>query len=156
MTKEITKANILQELQDKFQLREFDRAVFLFDETVVPVYNIAPHLEKTVRKYTRLSITSAASVTCFTVPQDERWRLRRYNVIFVTGVYTVAGILVGRPSAAEYSYLDLKAAQNASYINDLPKDVILNPGESLYVNVDGYTSTGNLDVICEVIREEIR
>ena len=46
MTKEITKSFILQQIQDKFRLREFTAENFLFSETVIPIYNVENHLEE--------------------------------------------------------------------------------------------------------------
>ena len=156
MTKEITKAIILQRIQDKFKLRDFEPAPFLFDETVIPIYDIKPHLETMMRQTETLSVTATGPLNFFSVPVDEQWYLHRYNVIFVTGAYTIAGLFVGRPTSAYYTYLDLTAAQTVSYVRELPKDVKLNPGDRVYINVDGYTSTGDLTLICEVTREELR
>ena len=156
MTKEITKAHILQELQDKFALRDLEPERFTFQESVAPVYDIARHLTRVERKAETRSITAAGAHVFFTCPADEWWALHRYTVVFVTGVYTVAGVLVGRPTAAEYVYLDLSAATAVSYMNDLPKDVAIRPGDVLYINVDGYTSTGDLLLIIDVDVEKIR
>jgi len=156
MTKEITKAIILQDIQNKFALREFDPAPFLFDETVVPVYDITRHLTKLDNRNNTVSVTSATSFEFFQVPDNERWSLHRYLVIFMTGTYTVAGLLIGRPTSSDYMYLDLTAAQSVSYLNDLPKDAILDPGDRLYINVDGYTATGDLRLIIELTVETIR
>jgi len=156
MTKEITKSIVLQEIQDKLKLREFEAANFLFDETVVPTYDIGQHLMKpSVKSFTK-SITVAGLHSFFSVPADEKWHLHRYNIIFMTGAYTVAGMTVTRPEPVDYVYLDLKAAQSTSYIVDLPKDVVLSSGDDLRVYIDGYTSTGDLLVIIDVTVEKIR
>ena len=156
MTKEITKARIIQEIQDKFKLREFSPERFLFDETVVPIYNVGSHLEKWEVKRNTVSITSAFYPIFFTVPDSEKWTIRAYQPTFVSGSYTIAGVLVGRPTTAEYIYMDLKAAQNVSYLVNLPVPVIVQSGEVIYVSVDGYTSTGDLLLQMDVMVEEIR
>ena len=159
MTKEITKAVILQEIQDKFKLREFASAKFLFDETVVPVYEIRGHLQSWRSRHAQLSVTAAGSFSFFTVPTTERWTLRSYSVIFMTGVYTVAGIYILRNlrgGSTDFSYLDLEAAQSTSYLTALPAPTVLEPGDDLRVNVDGYTSTGNLQLHIDYMKEEIR
>jgi len=156
MTKEITKAIILQELQDKFKLRDFDPAKFLFDETVVPTYDIGQHLAKLGVEDKIMSIASTGNTVFFTVPQNEKWTLHGYNVIFMTGVYTIAGVYLLVPALAEYFYLDLTAAQNTSYQHFLKHPVTLDSGDGIATNVDGYTSTGNLMIRVLVTKEEIR
>ena len=159
MTKEITKAIILQEIRDKFKLREFDPAAFLFDETVVPVYEIKNHLIHGYSDYTTVSIGSAASFVFFTVPSDEVWHLLGYNVIFMAaGAYTVAGLYISRNdrTIGAFVYLDLTAAQTVSYAINLPKEVRLTPGDRLLINVDGYTSTADLRLHIDILKEEIR
>ena len=157
MTKEITKAKILQEMQDKLKLREFDSANFLFDETVIPVYNIEPHLLKEEVKHNITSVSSGpVGRVMYTVPWNEKWYMHGYNVIFMTGVYTVAGLMVYRRLVEDYIYIDLAAAQSTSYAVNLPKDVILHPGDMLALYVDGYTSTGNLELRIDATVEEVR
>ena len=157
MTKEITKSIILQEIEDKFALREFDSAKFLFSETVIPNYDVGHHLIKPEVKRSTKTITSAAYNTFFTVPDTERWFLDRYNVIFMTGVFTISGVMVTRPLVAtDYIYLDLAAAISASYVYNLPQPVIIEPGEDIGINVDGWTSIGDLMLRIGVRVEEIR
>ena len=156
MTKEITKAYILQQLQDKFKLRELTPEVFSFLETVVPTYDIGPHLTRAYIVYHTVSITSMGSKTFFTVPSNEKWHLHGYNVIFMTGVFTVAGVLVYQTSAADWFYTDLAPAIAASYAVNLPKTLVLEEGDNIGVNVDGYTSTGDLELRLNVTKEEIR
>ena len=156
MTKEITKAYIIQELGDRFKLREFEPEPFTLSEQVVPIYDVENHLQKIERLTKTVSITSSGAVYIFGVPENERWYLQRYNVIFMTGVYTIAGAFVGRHSFTEYTYLDLALAVAASYTNDLSKAVRMDASDTFNVNIDGYTSTGDLLIIAEVIKEEIR
>lgn len=157
MTKEITKAFILQQLQDKMGLREFASSPFLFDETVVPVYNIEQHLMEWWQEYVTVSITAMGGVPFFIVPEDEKWTLRRYDVVFMTGNFTIAGVYIERKNrtpGGAYVYLDLKAAQNTSY--HIETDVVLTRGDKVYVNVDGYTTTGNLRLYADYLMEKIR
>lgn len=156
MTKEITKAYILQQIQDKFKLREFEPEIFRFSEMVIPTYDIDSHLGTWEVKVETKTITSIGSKVVATVPQNERWTLRSYQTTFMTGAYTIAGIMIGRPLTAKYIYLDLKAAQSVSYLVNLPIYAVLQPGEALLANVDGYTSTGDLRVNLDVLVEEIR
>ena len=158
MTKEITKAIILQEIQDKLKLREFEPANFLFDETVVPVYNIESHLAAWVVETQTVSITSADAFLFFTVPQTERWTLRAYMLIFgMTGAHKASGVYIAhRPAPSGYIYLDLKKGQDVSYLVNLPVPVLLGPNTRLYVLIDDYTSTQSLDIKIDVLKEEIR
>ena len=155
MTKEITKAYILQEMQDKLKLREFESTPFLFNETVVPVYNIEPHLRTAVGKTATKSITATGGYAFHFPPQNEKWLVNGYTIIFMaSGAYTVAGAYVTRSKSgsSQNIYLDLTAAQSTSYTVNLPKPLILYPDDSIRINVDGYTSTANLmmDIDCEV------
>ena len=157
MTKEITRAVILQEMQDKLKLREFEHANFLFAETVLPVYDIEQHLEEWWNLYTTMSISGMGGVTFFTIPKDERWQVKRYDVVFITGVYTVSGVYISRINcspAGAIAYLDLKAAQSVSYHTET--DVVLGPGDSLKINIDGYTSPGDLRMYIDYSVEKLR
>ena len=157
MTKEITKAFILQEIQDKFKLREFEHDKFLFSETVIPTYDIRPHTQKWIVDKVVISVTEIGGLHFFTVPDTEEWHLRSYTPIFYTGVYTVAGVYITRVHDPTYfMYLDLTAAQNTSYTVNLPMDVTLQAGDTIDINIDGYTSTGWLQLYIDVMKEEIR
>ena len=158
MTKEITKAILLQEMQDKLKLRDLIPAKFTFEESVVPVYEIAPHLVAQTIKQESEGVTSSTNILFYTVPGDEVWTLHRYNVIFVTGVYTVAGVIIGRPaiSSSQYIYLDLAAGQSVSYLTSLKIPVRLESGDKIYVYVDDYTSSGNLELWIDIGVEKIR
>jgi len=159
MTKEITKSIILQEIQDKLKLREFEAGKFLFDETVVPTYDIGEHLRQRWTKYYQTSITSIGPHTFFNVPNNEKWRLSRYDIVFMSGSYTVAGLYVNRRNRSpgdSFIYLDLEAAQAISYHTELQVPVILDSGDQLLINIDGYTSTGNLRLYIDYEMEEIR
>jgi len=157
MTKQITKAIVLQEMQDKFKMREFDPANFLFDETVVPVYEIGEHFRHhRIKKHTT-SISEIGGVTVAIVPSNERWELSRYDVVFVSGAYTVAGAFIRRQvSGYDSVYMDLTAAQSTSYHVSLPVPAILGPGDNLGINVDGFTSPGTLYFYEDAVVEEIR
>ena len=160
MSKEITKANILQEIQDKFGLREWEVEKFLFSETVVPTYDIRQHTENPVTNYKTVSITSAAAFLFFTVPEDEIWHLNGYNIVFLAaGAYTVTGLYINRklqvnPGAS--FYLDMLEGQTVSYAVVLPNPVRLDPFDELKVLIDGYTSTASLRVYIDYIVEHIR
>ena len=160
MTKEITKAFILQQIQDKFALREFAPEKFLFSEMVMPVYDIEPHLEEWWNRYSQVTITATGAPVLFTVPEDSRWVLTSYDVVFMgAGAYTVAGVILTRrlrnPTDA-YIYLDLSAAQTVSYHTELQTPLILGPGDELKVSIDGYTSSQGLRLYIDYIVEKIR
>ena len=158
MTKEITKAFIIQQIEDKFKLRDFEPEKFLFSETVIPVYNIEPHLSAWEVKASTVNITSAEAYTFFTVPDTERWTLRSYQLLFqATGAIKASGLLVShRPLTADSIYLDLKKGQEVSYLVNLPQLVVLQPGNLLRVLIDTYVSPQDLIVRIDVKREEIR
>ena len=159
MTKEITKSIILQEIQDKLKLREFESAKFLLDETVVPVYDIGYHLGKRFIEMKTVSITAGPDAyVYFTVPENERWAFSNYNITFVTGVYGVTGLFITRASsgAGAFLYLDQKLGQTSSYPVNLGMDVVLDAGDNISIFVDAYTSTGDLRLGIDVTKEEIR
>ena len=161
MSKEITKAYILQQLQDKFGLREFEPAKFLFDETVIPVYDIAPHTLYHTARYNIVSVTAGpAGYLVKSVPDTERWTLRGYNVIFMAaGAYKVTGIYITRKLqviANAFVYLDMTLGQTVSYAVNLPTPVVLEPGDEISVYIDDYTSTANLRVYIDYTVEELR
>ena len=160
MSKEITKSIILQEMQDKLKLREFAPSNFLFDETVVPVYNIEQHLEDFWNKYiTSTTITGIGGIGFATVPSTEKWTLYRYDLVFMSGVITVAGVYVtrvNRTPIGAYIYLDLTAAQTVSYHVDVNPPIVLQPGDVVSASVDGYTSDAILRLYIDYKRETIR
>ena len=158
MTKEITKAYILQEMQDKFKLRELEPSRFTFSEEVIPVYDISFHLEHRTVYSADVSITATGPTLFFTVPEDERWFIRAYNAMPLgSGAFTMAGMYIQRgPVASNYMYLDLEAAQTVSYLKTLSPRVIVDPGDQIFMNIDGYTSVQTLRVKLDVAKETIR
>jgi len=159
MTKEITKAYILQELGEKLGLREFEAEAFRFSEEVVPVYNIEPHLGRWEVGIAQKSITAGPQgYLFFTVPQNEKWYVRGYNIIFMAaGAYKVTGVYIDRRiPTVSYIYLDMVEGQTVSYAKNLPVPAELNPGMRLYVYVDDYTSTADLQLSIDVLKETIR
>lgn len=157
MTKEITKSFIIQQIQDKFKLREFDPAQFLFDETVIPVYDVNPHLGEWHIKEETVSITAAQAFEFFAVPDNEKWTLRAYYMLFLgAGAIKVSGVYIVRYPENESFYLDLLAAQDVSYIVNLPQPVILEPETLIKVLFDTYVSTQNFTMKIDVRVETIR
>ena len=161
MTKEITKARILQQLQDKFQLREFEATKFLFDETVIPVFEISSEIQHPYTASKAILITSADAFAFFTVPGTEKWILSNYNVIFLgtPGAIKASGVFVTRvnkSAATATFYLDLKAGQETSYIVNLELPVVLEPGDTLSIYIDTYVSDQQMRLIIDHITEEIR
>ena len=156
MTKEITKARIIQEIQDKFALRELEPEVFSFSERVIPTYNVEQHLLAWTSKYETVQMTSAAAFEFFEVPENEKWKLRRYDVVFLAaGAYKVTGLYVTRKGST-HVYLDLKKAQTESYHIDLVEPVDLQPGDKIHVLIDDYTSTAGLRVYIDYQIEVVR
>ena len=159
MTKEITKSILLQQIQDKFRLRDLEPEIFRFSEQVIPTYDIGQHLKKWESSYVSKSVSSTGGLSYFTIPYDERWLLQAYSIVFVSGVYTVAGAYIfrnTRKDSGDFSYLDLTAAQSASYLNMLPTPIVLEPGDEVKINIDGYTSTGTLQLYIDFQKETIR
>ena len=160
MTKEITKAFILQQIQDKFQLRELIPSKFEFSETVLPIYNIEPHVERHNARFMSKSVTGTGGLRFYTVGEREKWHLNRYSVIFMgAGAHTVSGVYYTRAKELvgdSFIYLDLTAGQTVSYSIDLPKAVILESDDKIWVNIDGYTSIQDLRLYIDYTVEEIR
>ena len=159
MTKEITKARILQELQDKFALREHLPASFLFEETVIPTYDIEQHLGAWEIKAKTQSITSATSYIFFAVGPKQRWLLRGYTVIFLaTGAIKGSGLYITNrpPILTNLQYLDLTKGQEVSYTVNLSVPVVLGPNAQLGYLIDTYVSTQDLLIYVDILKEEIR
>ena len=158
MTKEITKSIILQQIQDKFKLRDFEPANFLFDETVIPVYDIGPHLYNRHVMMKTMSVTAGpAGILFFTVPMDERWTFTNYNVTFMTGVFTVTGLYIHRTATGTESiYLDQVLGRTGSYAINVASPIVLDAGDKVWMYIDGYTSTGDLRLTIDVMKETIR
>jgi len=156
MTKEITKAILLQQLQDRFKLRDYETEKFLFSETVIPIYDIGKLIPHYINGYTSVNITSASAFKFHTVPMNERWQLERYDVVPMgAGAFTIAGVYLQR-ALSDFIYLDLEAGQTAAYHVNLPVTVTMEPGDALWVNIDGYTSTQALRLYIDYAVEEIR
>ena len=158
MTKEITKAFILQEIAERFALRELAPEKFSFSEIVVPTYDVESHLGLNRISVAVLSITGTGGVDFFVVPDNENWILSGYNVVFSgAGTCTISGVYITRrPVSTSFLYLDLTAAQNTSYAVNLPKEILLKAGDTVSVNVDGYTATANLYLYIDVLKETVR
>ena len=160
MTKEITKAYIIQQIQDKLGLRDMEPERFRFSEQVIPIYNIESHLQRGDIISETKSVTSAPYAhTFFLVPENQRWTLRTYNIIFMAaGAYKVTGLFItrARSGGSQLMYLDMKLGQTVSYVVDLPKAVLLYPGDKINIYIDDYTSTADLRVYADVTKEDIR
>ena len=158
MTKEITKSIILQEIQDKFKLREYEPSKFIFSEEVIPIYDLGPHFGTREVQTIDVSITSTGNKLFFTVPEDERWFIQAYNLIPLgAGAFTMAGAYLQRgPINSHYIYMDLEAGQTASYLVIVSPHLIADPGDGIYVNIDGYTSTQSLRMKLDIEKETIR
>ena len=161
MTKEITKAWILQQLEDEFALRDWESERFLFSETVIPTFDIRSHVQKPTCDWEEKSITGgSAAEWFFAVPQNERWYLSRYNVVFMAaGAYKVTGVFIDRineVSGSSFIYLDMTLGQTVSYANDLPNPVRLDPGDRILIYIDDFTSTAALRLYIDYIVEVIR
>ena len=157
MTKEITKSYILQQLQDKFKLREYVHEPFLFGETVIPTYDVGIHLSEWHVKTETISITSATGFIYYAIPENERWTLRGYYVLFLgAGAIKCSGVYIRRQPELESVYLDLLKAQDVSYIVNLPQPVVLDAGSHLGLLIDTYVSTQDLTLKIDVKVEEIR
>jgi len=160
MSKEITKTNILQAIQDKFKLRDLEPERFVFQETVVPVYDIDQHLREFTNNWIEKSITSGPGGFNFMkVPPTERWFLRAYNVVFMAaGAYTVTGLYILRNKGISggMTYIDMTEGQTVSYAVNLPQLIPLDPGDYLYIYIDSYTSTAGLRLYIDYMKETIR
>ena len=159
MTKEITKAFILQEMEDKFKLRELSPEKFRFSEEVIPIYDIEQHLTSWEVRSSTVSITSATYFLFFNVPTNERWLLRAYQVIFgATGAHKGTGLYIWYrpPPTTETIYLDMKKNQEVSYLVNLLHPVVLESGNRLEYLIDTYVSTQNLTINIDIQKEEIR
>ena len=159
MTKEITKAYILQQIEDRFGLRELIPEKFSFSEMVQPVYNIDSHLTSWSNLMKEISITSAAGFQFFAVPDAERWFLGNYNVVFMgAGAIKVTGAYITRRESGFVTpvYLDMTLNQTVSYAVNLPAPIMLEPGDRIYILCDDYTSTQNLRLYVMVRRETLR
>ena len=159
MTKEITKAFILQQMENKFGLREFAAAKFLFDETVIPTYDISEHLEIRTIEQQNVSITAATAFLFFTVSADERWSFSNYNLSFYSeGAYKVSGLSIKRTLSGigAVIYLDLTKGQTTSYSVSLGTPVMLDPGDEIRVLIDTYVSTADLRLSIDVQKSILR
>jgi len=158
MTKEITKSIVLQQLQDRMGLREFTPAPFLFDETVVPTFDIGGELRTTELDFAEKNVTGTGGVLFFIVPKNEKWTIKRYDVVFMgAGAYTVSGVYWRKFSdATRFVYLDMTAAQTTSYHVEMIQPPVVPASSNIYINVDGYTSTQYLRLYIEYIKETIR
>jgi hypothetical protein len=158
MTKEITKARIIQEITDKFALRDLEPETFAFSEMVLPVYDIEQHLGEWETTFVSLSVTAIGGVQYYSVPYDEEWLLDAYNIVFMgAGAITVSGLFIERKNDPnKYIYLDLTAAHTVSYCVVLPHPFLLQPGDTINVNIDGYTSTQDLRLYINHRKEKLR
>ena len=158
MTKEITKAYIMQQLQDRFKLRDLEPEIFSFSEMVIPIYDIGRIVDIPKAQLHDVSVTGTGGKLFFTVPQNEKWTLNTYNVVFMAaGAYKVSGLYIVRvnyPTSA--IYLDLTEGQTISYAVHLCSSVALFAGDEISILVDDYTSTADLRLYIDYIVEEVR
>jgi len=152
MTKEITKANIIQEIQNKFQLREFTPAQFLFDETVVPTYDMGQHVKAWDMSRGRVAVSANGTLIPYAVPETEQWRIRRLSLINETGGnFDVDQIFTYHPSvptAITYVFYNTASPIGTGTVKifEFPQDIPMSPGEHVMINISNYVGAGYVSV----------
>ena len=158
MTKEITKASILQEIQNKFGLRDFESERFLFGELVTPIYDIAPHVRNWVTERYRSSVTGNGPVQILYVPADTEYRIRRVSVLHETGAnFDIDQVfLEGVGNAVQYLFYDTVAPITSGTVKlfEPTQDIPMRKGDLIYMwfNVSNYVAGGFVSV--HVLKEE--
>ena len=148
MTKEITKSIILQEMQDKFQLRDFESARFLFDETVIPTYDVGAHVKHWTVTRDRQVVSGNGALFFHVVPYDERWRVRKIDVYSETGGnFDIDQIFIAT-AGTEYQYLFFNTAapiaNGTVNMFNLPQDIAMQRSMlyTVYINVANFVAGG--------------
>lgn len=155
---EITKSIILQQLQDKFALREWIPERFSFLETVIPVYQIEQHLREWITADSgAISISSTTDFMTFTVPANERWYIRTYTGIFATGNYNIGAVKLNRANSDTTMYLEIEEHLNGlSWVHEFPVPLVVVAGDKLVVTCSGHTTTGNFKLYIDYDKEMVR
>ena len=151
MSKEITKANILQEIQNKFKLRDFEPEKFLFSEIVTPTYDIGDHVKHWESERFREQITANGVAVMCTVPDNERWRIRKVDVINEAGAnYLINQVLFyGSATKNQYLYFNYTGiASGGIELFSLRQDIFMEHGEldTFRINVASFVAGGYASV----------
>ena len=151
MSKEITKASILQEIQNKFKLRDFEPEKFLFSEMVTPTYDIGDHVKHWESERCREQITANGVTIMCTVPENERWRVRKIDVINEGGANFKINQVFFYGSATKLQYLYFNNAGIASGAVEffpLEQDIFMEHDEmnTLQLNVIDFVAGGYVAV----------
>ena len=157
MTKEITKANILQEIQDKFGLREWEATKFLFNETVMPIYDIDQHVRKWVCIRGRKPIAGNGAVSFFSVPPVERWHVRRLSVFHETGAnFDIDQVFFYRGATeCQYVFYDTTSPLTSGTVKifEFPQDIPMEYGELADIRINVSNFVGGGYVALHMLRE---
>ena len=157
MTKEITKAIILQQIQEKFGLRELESEIFRFSEMVIPIYDIGMHVKNWDLQRYREEITGNGSLHFITVPDNERWKMRRIIVVAEAGgTYNIAIIYIYHPSHStdnNYIFYNTVApiAAGTVTIFEFPQDIPVEEGDNIDINISGFSVGGYTSI--HILRE---
>ena len=147
MTKEITKVDIIQQIQDKFKLREFETSSFLFSEKVVPTYDIGQHVKQWALHRDRIEITGNGGAYFPDVPQTEQWRIRRITLIHETGAnFDITQFAYYATGEISFDYLfydtTTPIASGTVKIFQLPQDLILSHGMRFFITIANFVAGG--------------
>ena len=152
MTKEITKANILQEIQNKFGLRDFEPERFLFGEFVTPVYDIEHHVKTWTTIRYRTQVTGNGAVAILLVPGNKEYNIRRVNVLHETGAnFDIDQVFFdGQSNAVQYLFYDTAAPITSGTVKifALTQDIIMSKNDlkAFYYNVSNFVAGGYVSV----------
>jgi len=150
MVRKVTLQRV-DELTNKFQLQDIESAPrpWLMSEMVVPVTNIDEMALSPQTIQLTISVTSAATYALNSIPVGETWRIRGIYLQLSTGVYTFDawGVRVIRATPAPViTLLDIRAAGVTELGTLLAQDLVLRSTDELTIRVNGYTSSGTLNV----------
>ena len=158
MTKEITKSIILQEIADKFALRDFEPEKFLFGEYVIPTYDIAPHVRNWVNTRHRIEVTGNGSYQILYVPATERYHVRRMSLLHETGAnFDIDQVLIaGLSGSVQYLFYDTVAPITSGTVKifEFIQDIPMQQGSlwEMMFNVSNFVTGGY--VATHVLNEE--
>jgi hypothetical protein len=144
--KKIQKASIIQRLIRRFNLQSGSfNEEFSLSETVIPITNVDELLEAVkIDLQTPASVSATGWVLLATVPLGKKWTLVSFKARLSSGTYTFNAIgLEKEASINKVSVLE-SASSVTSLIYAPHTKLVLEQGDKIYVYVDAYTGTGNL------------
>jgi len=147
--------NVWSRLYNRFLLEPFPAvgSNAYVAPVIQPVTDADRLLQRLEIESSTVSVTSAIGFVVTTVPKGERWTLQFMRVRLSSGTWTHNTFLIRSPADTPMEIRNYTQS-STSELWELQKPLDLDEGWQLSVNVDSFSSTGNMITDLLVLKED--